>query len=279
MRRAGYEVRVLTEEGHSFEQNPPTLIEFIRRDLRWCQGNMQYWHFLLMPGLKAVSRYQLAFAILMFLGSPAWIGLLVIGTLLVALARSPADVIAGGPGLALFILVLVGWFAPKFATVIDVLARPQLRRAFGGTARFVVGVALETFFFILLAPIMWVGHTLFFGRLLLGRTVGWGVQARDDHALPWANAARQLWPQTLLGFVTLGTLSVAAPSAIPYAFFIAGGPLLSIPLAVMTASPALGRALVRMGIGRLPEETLPPPEVSALKLPAIEMAKRGGSPE
>jgi membrane glycosyltransferase len=88
-----------------------------------------------------------------------------------------------------------------------------------------------------------------------------------------------LWPQTLLGFVTLGTLSVAAPSAIPYAFFIAGGPLLSIPLAVMTASPALGRALVRMGIGRLPEETLPPPEVSALKLPAIEMAKRGGSPE
>ncbi|HEY6257592.1 MAG TPA: glycosyltransferase family 2 protein, partial [Xanthobacteraceae bacterium] len=31
MRRAGYEVRVLAEEGGSFEQNPPTLIEFIRR--------------------------------------------------------------------------------------------------------------------------------------------------------------------------------------------------------------------------------------------------------
>ena len=40
MRRAGYEVRILAEEGGSFEQNPPTLIEFIRRDLRWCQGNM-----------------------------------------------------------------------------------------------------------------------------------------------------------------------------------------------------------------------------------------------
>ena len=86
MRRAGYEVRVLPEEGSSWEENPPTLIEFIRRDLRWCQGNMQYWHFLRLPGLKPVSRYQLAFAILMFLGSPAWIGMLVLGTLAVALA-------------------------------------------------------------------------------------------------------------------------------------------------------------------------------------------------
>ena len=91
MRRAGYEVRVLPEEGSSFEQNPPTLIEFIRRDLRWCQGNMQYWHFLCMPGLKPVSRYQLAFAILMFLGSPAWIGLLLHRHAAVALAP-----IAGG---------------------------------------------------------------------------------------------------------------------------------------------------------------------------------------
>src|SRR5882757_8486184 len=32
MRRAGFAVRVLTDEGESFEQNPPTLIEFIRRD-------------------------------------------------------------------------------------------------------------------------------------------------------------------------------------------------------------------------------------------------------
>ena len=46
MRRAGYEVRVLPEEDLGWEENPPTLLEFIRRDLRWCQGNMQYWRFL-----------------------------------------------------------------------------------------------------------------------------------------------------------------------------------------------------------------------------------------
>jgi membrane glycosyltransferase len=56
---SGFEVRVLPEEGANFEQNPPTLIEFIRRDLRWCQGNMQYWHFLVMDGLSRSAATSL----------------------------------------------------------------------------------------------------------------------------------------------------------------------------------------------------------------------------
>ena len=271
MRRAGYEVRVLPEEGSSFEQNPPTLIEFIRRDLRWCQGNMQYWHFLVMPGLKFISRYQLAFALLMFLGSPAWIGLLVFGTIAVALAGSGGAFIRADAGFALFSIVLTIWFAPKIATVVDVLSRPMLRRAFGGGFRFIAGVLAETLFFLLLSPIMWLSHTLFIASLLAGRSVGWTVQARDDHQVPWSLAAKQLWPHTLLGAACLGLLALTVPAAIPYALFIAGGPLLSIPLAVLTASPAVGRALVRVGLGRLPEETAPPPEMNALALPALQL--------
>jgi membrane glycosyltransferase len=272
MRRAGYEVRVLPEEGASFEQNPPTLIEFIQRDVRWCQGNMQYWHFLVMPGLKWVSRYQLAFALLMFLGSPGWIGLLVFGSIAVAVAGSGQAFIRPGTGLLVFWLVLVMWFAPKIATVIDVLLRPALRRSFGGGVRFVASVVTETIFFLMLAPIMWFAHTLFLARLLLGRSVGWGAQARDDHRVPWSLAARQLWPQTLFGASTLGLLALTVPGAIPYALFIAGGPLLSIPLAVVTALPSLGPAMVRIGLGRLPEETAPPREMAALALPAVELA-------
>jgi membrane glycosyltransferase len=71
----------------------------------------------------------------------------------------------------------------------------------------------------------------------------------------------------------MGLLAFTVPSAIPYALFIAGGPLVSIPLAMVTASPAVGRALVRIGLGRLPEETAPPAELRALALP--EMARRG----
>ncbi len=102
MRRAGYEVRVLPEEDLGWEENPPTLLEFIRRDLRWCEGNMQYWPFLLMPGLKPVSRYQLLVAILMFLGSPAWIGLLLLGTAAAALTPSALNPHYGWPLLAAF---------------------------------------------------------------------------------------------------------------------------------------------------------------------------------
>jgi membrane glycosyltransferase len=274
MRRAGFDVRVLPEEGGSFEQNPPTLIEFIRRDLRWCQGNMQYWHFLFYAGLKPISRYQLAFAILMFIGSPAWIGLLVIGTLAVALATMPAEFIKPDVGFVLFVIVLVMWFAPKIATIIDVLSRPELRAGFGGGVRFAVGAITETVFFVLLAPIMWFSHTIFLVRLLAGRSVGWGVQARDDHTVPLSVAFSQLWPHTLLGLSTVAILGLTVPAAIPYALFIAGGPLVSIPLAIISASPAVGRALMWVGLGRLPEETDPPAELRALALPAIVAAVR-----
>src|SRR5262245_20001945 len=72
MRRAGYEVRVLPEERGSWEENPPTMLEFARRDVRWCQGNMQYLKLLDLPGLYPMSRFQLVWAILMFVGIPAW---------------------------------------------------------------------------------------------------------------------------------------------------------------------------------------------------------------
>lgn len=272
MRRGGYEVRVLPEEDLGWEENPPTLIEFIRRDQRWCQGNMQYGHFLFWPGLKWVSRYQLGFAMLMFLGSPAWIGMLVIGTLALALTPTPAQFIRPNAGMALLAITLVMWFAPKIATVLDVLARPDLRRAFGGTARFLASVATETMFFILLSPIMWVGHTLFLAGLPFGRAIGWIGQVRDDHSVPVTLALRQLWPHTALGLGVIGILALTHPAVIPYALLIAGGPALAIPLAVVTAWPAVGNALARIGIGRLPEETAPPAALMALALPAIAAA-------
>jgi membrane glycosyltransferase len=272
MRRAGYEVRALPEEELGWEENPPTLLEFIRRDLRWCQGNMQYWPFLRLPGLLPVSRFQIAFALIWFLASPAWIGLLFVTTAAVAL-KGPAQFVRPGTGNVLLVVILVMWFAPKLATVLDVLSQPAARQAFGGTARLLCSAVVETVFFLLLSPIMWVGHTLFLGGLLFGRTIGWIGQTRDDHAVPLSLAVHNLWPQALLGIATVSVLAFTAPSAIPYALFIAGGPLLAIPLAVITALPSAGRLLVRLGIGRLPEETAPPPPLRALALPAVEAAR------
>jgi membrane glycosyltransferase len=166
------------------------------------------------------------------------------------------------------------WFAPKIATVIDVLTRPQLRRAFGGTARFLVSVATETVFFILLSPIMWTCHTLFLAGLPFGRVIGWIGQVRHDHTVPWSQSLHQLWPHTVLGLASLGLVAVIHPSAFGYALLLAGGPALSVPLAVLTAKPAVGRWLTRIGIGRLPEETAPPLALTALALPAVTTAAR-----
>ncbi len=116
---------------------------------------------------------------------------------------------------------------------------------------------------------MWFAHTRVPGnRCCFGGSVGWGGQARDDHAVPLRWRSRALWPQTVLGCACLGALAVAAPAAIPYALLIAGGLALAVPLCVVTASPAVGAALLRAGIGRLPEEIAPSP-LDALGLPAL----------
>ena len=130
--------------------------------------------------------------------------------------------------------------------------------------------AIETVYSIVLCPILWFGHTIFLIGLLFGREIGWIGQTRDDHAVPFTLALHNLWPHTLLGCAALGLLVVAQPAAIPYALFLAGGPALAIPFAILTAWPLLGHLAARTGIGRLPEETTRPAVLLALALPAIE---------
>jgi membrane glycosyltransferase len=269
MRRAKYEVRVLPEENLGWEANPPTLAEFIRRDLRWCQGNMQYWSFIGLPGLHLVSRYQLAFAILMFIGSPAWVGMLVTGVLALAFAAQPSAVVDGGPGLVVFWSVLAMWFAPPIATAIDVLLHPPLRRSFGGALSFSASVAAALAFNLLLVPNLWVAHAVFLAGLLFGREPAWSSQQRDVHAIPLSLALRLLWPQTMLGWSAILVVALTHPAALPYVLVLAAGLALAVPLALITASPAFGRLLMRGGFARLPEEIAPPAILRAIAPPAL----------
>ena len=184
----------------SWEENPPTLMEFSRRDLRWCQGNMQYWQLLILPGLKPVSRFQLLFAIQMYLGSPAWMAMTAIGIVLLALSNTPAAQyvpVKAGAGTVLFAIMMLMTFAPKIATIIDVLLTRPARRSYGGTMAFFFNIAVETLFMILLAPIIALTHTIFMTRLFVFRRGGtWNSQMRQSHAVPWRLALAKLWPQT-----------------------------------------------------------------------------------
>jgi membrane glycosyltransferase len=76
----------------------------------------------------------------------------------------------------------------------------------------------------------------------------------------------------LLGLACIAVLAATHPAANPYALYIAAGPALAIPLAVLTALPSVGVAFARTGIGRLPEELRPPPPLGRLALPAVVAA-------
>jgi membrane glycosyltransferase len=274
MRRAGYEVRVLPLEGMSWEENPPTLMEYIRRDLRWCQGNMQYWRLLGLPGLKPISRLQLAFAILMYIGSPAWMALLAIGAIEIVLADIagvPVVHVTSRAGAALLSIMLVMIFAPKLASSFDVLMRRSARRSYGGVARFTSNVASEILFSFLLSPVMALTHTGFLLRLFLLRRGGaWNNQKRETHAVPWSLAWEKLWPHTLTGFAMIGLVAVTRPGEIGYALLAAGGLALSAPFAVVTAAPWVGTLLARFGVARIPEETTPSAALLSLDFPDRE---------
>ena len=273
MRRAGYEVRVLPIEQQSWEENPATLVEFIRRDLRWCHGNMQYWRLLGLPGIRFTSRYQLAFAIMMFLGSPGWIGLLVVGTALTAAYPTAANHFRAHAGAALLGLTFAMWHWPKLVTFAHVVSRAKERAPFGGALRFIASMICEIVFSTLLAPIMWFAHTMLLVRLPFRPSAQWGTQLRDDHRVPVSTAVRLLWPQSVLGIGVVVVLACEHPAAIPYALPLAAGLALSIPLAVLSAMPKVGATLVRVGIGRLPEETVTPSFLEALTLPALITAR------
>lgn len=278
MRRAGFEVRVMLDDVGSWEENPPTIVEFIRRDLRWCQGNMQY---LRLPrhsldGLHPVSRWQLRLAVMMFLSSPAWVLLMLIGVFRLGLDAG-ASVYLPGPGLALFTLIMAMVFAPKLATVVDTLLRSDAVRAFGGPTRLLLGSVLEAGFSTLLAPIMAIAHTRFLLGLLFGRAIVWSPQRRALHGIGLAEAGRRLWLQTCVGAGGLVWMTgYAAPGAVVISPFFAGA-LLAVPIAVLTASGRLGALLSRTGLWCTPDEVVPAAIVRTV-LPGASSSKPAMSP-
>ena len=269
MRKAGFDVRVIPQEDESWEENPPTLIEYIRRDLRWCEGNLQYVHLLRLPGLLFMSRYQLCVAIFMFLGSPAWVVLLTLGIASASLSADASQLMDGSFGVALMIATLTMWYLPKIAGAADVISRPEERKRFGGGLRFATGFTLEMIFSVLMTPITWLNHAMFMTGLLFGKKAGWSAQARDDHSIPLSTAMKQFWPHTLLGLAGIIGLGLSHPDLLPYSFFALGGLALSIPIAVLTSLPGFGAALIQHKLLSLPEEISPPEALKSLHLRAL----------
>ncbi len=264
MRRAGYEVRVLPDEGGSWEDNPPTIFQFSARDLRWCQGNMQYWRLLNTPGLLFMSRFQLAWAILMFVGVPAM-------TLMIALA--PLKLLDGedlstfpaGLAIGLYLTFLGMYLSPKLAGLADILLAKGGVARYGGLGRFLASAAIEIVFSFLLGAATTFRITLFMIGLLFGRSVIWNGQARDAHGVSWSDAALGLWPASLFGALVCGALAALSPATLAWSLPLTLGYLVAIPFAVLTASEEVAELLKRHALCAIPDELEPPAEIRALR--------------
>lgn len=259
MRRAGYQVRVLAAEDESFEENPPSLPDFIIRELRWCNGNLQYLRLLGLPGLKPLSRVQLVLAILMYLSPAAWFAFLILGAALAGRGGQFAGV-SPVAGLAFFATVMAMNLMPKFMGLAQVLADPAQSARYGGRGRVILGGAVETLFSLMTAPVVAFAVALGVLRLILGRRAVWEAQIRvRTGRLGWAEAARALWPQTVAGLAMGGWLAATAPWALWFAAPVAVPLALAIPVAVLTTWPPLGEVTRHHGILAIPEELDPTP--------------------
>jgi membrane glycosyltransferase len=249
LQAAGWQVRCLPEEDGSLEANPPAMPEFLRRDERWGAGNMQYFRLLRLRGLTLLGRLQLVQAILLFLGAPVFVLIL----LLVA-----ANALIGGVSDMRFVaLAVVGqwicYFAPKLAGYAHALATTTAE-AYGGRRAFLRGALAEIAFMQLFEPLSILNKAMFLATLPFGRRTGWAPQNRADRGIAWADAARLLWPHTLVGLgLTLVFASIswcALLLALPFTL----GMMLAIPLCVVSADPRVSAWLRARGIAATPEE-------------------------
>lgn len=271
MRRAGYEVRVLPEEIGSYEDNPPSILEFMQRDVRWCQGNMQYVKLLGTPGLYAMSRFQLVWAILMFLGIPAWT--LMIGLLPFAAWEASAAVEPYPAALAigLYVTFFTMYLMPKLAGFADILMSRGGAKRYGGVLRFSIGAVVELIFSLLQGAMSTIRTTIFMIGLAFGTTVQWGGQVRDARRLRVSEALHALWPQLVFGLIVCGALWVINPTVLLWSLPLTAGYLLAVPVAVLTAHPAVGQWMRGTGLCAIPEDIDPPAElarISELRLSA-----------
>jgi membrane glycosyltransferase len=258
MRGAGWHVRVIPDEYESWEENPTNLPDFIKRDLRWCNGNLQYIHLMNMPGLIGMGRFQLVNAIAMYVGAPMNFLMLMAG-LAIAVTPHPPD-LATSMAFGLYAVALLLGFAPRLLGVLDIVLAGRARQ-YGGALRMIVSCALDWSFSMLIGPVMMLAQTVFIAGLFFGRRVIWEAQNREDRSVTLKEALHGLWPQLSFGLAAMTILGLLMPPAILWASLTIIPCLAAAPFACLTSMRWLGRAMTRARICAIPDEFSPAWEI------------------
>jgi membrane glycosyltransferase len=272
IRRGGWAVHMVPGLAGSYEEGPPSLTDLAIRDRRWCQGNLQHIAVLPARGLNAISRIHLLTGIGSYVTAPMWMALLAVGLLTSLQARfTVPDYFPSGFALFptwpaqdpiraawVFVGTIAVLLAPKLVAWLLVLIHGPSRRGFGGGATAFASMLVETLVSALAAPVMMLLQSGAVSEILLGRDAGWKPQRRDDGTIPMRDLVRRYRMHTLVGIVLAIASWLVAPSLFLWMTPVILGLLLAIPFVWLTARADAGRALRRVGLLLIPEESRPP---------------------
>jgi membrane glycosyltransferase len=118
----------------------------------------------------------------------------------------------------------------------------------------IIGTALDWLFSMFIGPIMMIAQTMFIGGLAFGRRMVWDAPNREDRSISPREALHGLWPQLCFGIFASTVLLWFDPRTIWWALPAILPCLLAIPFTVLTASPRVGRAMIRARLCAIPEE-------------------------
>lgn len=151
--------------GESYEEPPPTLIDYAKRDRRWAQGNMQHLRLLGLSGLQPITRLHFLFGGLSYMAGGIWMMFLAAMLLNSAVALPEGWIVSENgvlmpnwpldrsADLILLFVVTTGMLMlPKFLAVGTVLADPAKRASHGGGVMPLLSALLETAISILTTP-------------------------------------------------------------------------------------------------------------------------------
>ncbi|MGH1417473.1 MAG: glucans biosynthesis glucosyltransferase MdoH [Hyphomicrobiaceae bacterium] len=215
LQRAGWGVHMVPTIEGSYEGLPPNLLDVVQRDRRWAQGNLQHLSIVSASGLTTMGRVHLAMGALSFIVSGIWAVSLVVGILLALQGQQMiptyfADqqtlfpiwpILDSTAALRLFCATVVIVLLPKvFGLVLEIQRTLRAKEPFGVLRAF-AGVTTETFFSVLLAPILMVTQSVAIVQVCLGKDSGWKAQHRQDGRLTLSDAFVYHWRHTVIGIV------------------------------------------------------------------------------
>ncbi len=256
LQRAGWEVHMAPTVQGSYEGAPPGLIELAVRDRRWAQGNLQHLAIVTKPGLTAMGRIHLGMGICAYVVSAIWALSLIVGLILALQGQQLVPsyfrdskslipiwpVIDPGAAFRLFMATMAVVLLPKVLGL--VLEIERARRAAHPLAamRAVAGVAVETVYSMLFAPVLMLTQTSAVAQIFAGRDAGWKAQRRDESGMRLTEALMfHRW------HIALGLTAAVICYAVSYSLMAWTAPILlglslSAALSWVTARPA-GRLL------------------------------------